>query len=853
MSESIQDLAKSVVKNMSDKNAERVETASQQIITQVKETVVKEVIRENLDVDLSGLATKDDVEASKYDDTDIKISINEISNSLNDKANKIDVYTKDQSDISLSQKADKSEIPDISNLATKDEVAGAIYDDTDVKTAIDTKANKDSVYTKDEVISLLEAKANLEDIYSKAETYTKDMINELLEKEADLTDVYTRAQIDEKLTEKLDKTDAEAFATTNDVNIMLTAKANKSEIPDVSGFAKTEDVNASLDTKANTAEMNELLAAKANKEDIPDVTGFATKIEVTEAISNIKMPDISGKADTASVNDALALKADKTEIPDVSNFATKDEIALKADKTEIPDLTPYATKINVSTALSMKADKTALDLLATKQELANLAYDDTAIKAEVSNKADKDSTYTKQEVVDLLSAKANLEDIYSKAETYTKEMIDGLLEKEADLTDVYTRAQADTKFAEKTEIPDVSEFLKAEDIVSKADKSEIPDVSAFITAEDIASKADKNEIPDVSDKADKIEVAEALALKADASSLDNLATKDALALKADKTEIPDISDLVNNSTLDAALSAKADVKDLFKNGVFYVKQTDDDGSYNTFFAEKNSFGGIQAYNKNTNTLSYIGINKHSDSDRVALQLYSKNNQTNIGFRLNINPELGMFYLKNSTNLGFPEDREVAVKGDIPDVSNFATINDLAAKADKNELPDVSTLATKTELADKANSNDVFTKTEMNSLLSGKLDASKVWNSTSGYFQTKYTHADGSYATLWNESDGGGSQYKNASADIISYVGTNDGSADDICVQIYSKFQNGTGGTKNSGTRLNVNPNKIYYTKGTNTSANGGSEDNELAVVGDVKALLARIEELEAKVAALENN
>ena len=30
--------------------------------------------------------------------------------------------------VSLSQKADKSEIPDISNLATKDEVAEAIYD-----------------------------------------------------------------------------------------------------------------------------------------------------------------------------------------------------------------------------------------------------------------------------------------------------------------------------------------------------------------------------------------------------------------------------------------------------------------------------------------------------------------------------------------------------------------------------------------------------------------------------------------------------------------------------------------------------------------------------------------------------
>ena len=116
MSESIHELTRSVVQNMSNKNAERVETASQQIITQVKETVVKEVIRENLDVDLTGLATKDEVEASKYDDTDIKTSISEVSESLNDKANKTDVYTKDQLDVTLSEKADKTEIPDISKF-----------------------------------------------------------------------------------------------------------------------------------------------------------------------------------------------------------------------------------------------------------------------------------------------------------------------------------------------------------------------------------------------------------------------------------------------------------------------------------------------------------------------------------------------------------------------------------------------------------------------------------------------------------------------------------------------------------------------------------------------------------------
>ena len=126
-------------------------------------------------------------------------------------------------------------------------------------------------------------------------------------------------------------------------------------------------------------------------------------------------------------------------------------------------------------------------------------------------------------------------------------------------------------------------------------------------------------------------------------------------------------------------------------------------------------------------------------------------------------------------------------------------------------------------------------------VSEKLDADKVWNKNADYFQTKYNGNNGSYAMLWNESDGGGSQYRNAPADIISYVGTNDGNADGICVQIYSKYKDGTTGTKNSGTRLNVNPNKIYYTKGTNTDTNGGSEDNELAVKADIPDVSTKLE------------
>lgn len=125
----------------------------------------------------------------------------------------------------------------------------------------------------------------------------------------------------------------------------------------------------------------------------------------------------------------------------------------------------------------------------------------------------------------------------------------------------------------------------------------------------------------------------------------------------------------------------------------------------------------------------------------------------------------------------------------------------------------------------------------------------------GYFYTKKDNNDGSYALLWNESDGGGSQYYNKNADIISYVGVNDGDVNGVAVQIYSKFKDGTiaGTVKNSGVRINVNPNGAYYTKGTDTTATGGSVNNEIAVKADIEQVRQLISELATRIAVLENN
>ena len=149
-------------------------------------------------------------------------------------------------------------------------------------------------------------------------------------------------------------------------------------------------------------------------------------------------------------------------------------------------------------------------------------------------------------------------------------------------------------------------------------------------------------------------------------------------------------------------------------------------------------------------------------------------------------------------------------------------------------------------------DDLTTDEELSETLQSYVKVSDIFKS--GYFYTKKDNNDGSYALLWNESDGGGSQYYNKTADIISYAGVNDGDENGICVQLYSKSYNGTSESslqKNEGVRINVNPHGAYYTKGINTSANGGSADNEIAVKADIKTLQDRIESLESLVSSLQ--
>ena len=111
------------------------------------------------------------------------------------------------------------------------------------------------------------------------------------------------------------------------------------------------------------------------------------------------------------------------------------------------------------------------------------------------------------------------------------------------------------------------------------------------------------------------------------------------------------------------------------------------------------------------------------------------------------------------------------------------------------------------------------------------------------------------STFWNEASGGGVQVKNTDANIISFLGVNNGQNDNnIWAQFYAKYINANsskGQVKNSGTRVNFTQDGVFYTKGKTSGAY--TESDELVTKATTDQLLQRIAALEARIAALEGS
>ena len=225
-------------------------------------------------------ATKEAVNAINGLDADTIATLKNLSehSDLTAIANKVDnVYTKTETDDKLATKADvtaipsveglakatdvettyakKSELPDVSGLATKQEV-------TDAVAGVQVPSIEGLAKVTD-IDAKLATKADVSAIPNISNLATKEEVS----------------AVDNKLATKADASaipSIEGLAKTTEVETKLADYAKKVELPSVEGLAKTSEVEATY----------------AKKSELPDISGLATKAE---------LPSIEGLAKTTEV------------------------------------------------------------------------------------------------------------------------------------------------------------------------------------------------------------------------------------------------------------------------------------------------------------------------------------------------------------------------------------------------------------------------------------------------------------------------------------------------------------------------------------------------------------------------
>ena len=437
-------------------------------------------------------------------------------------------------DAKLATKADVSAIPNISNLATKEEVSA-------VDNKLATKADASAIPSIEGLAKTTEVETKLADYAKKAELPSIEGLVKTSEVEAtyakkselpSVEGLATKAEVTEAVTGLAKASEvAETYATKEAVNAVAGLDADT--VSTLKTLAQNSDLTTVAEKVKNVytkAETDDKLATKADVTAIPDISGLATKQEVTAAVAGITVPSIEGLAKTTDVDTKLADYAKKTELPSIEGLAKVTEVdtklAAKADVSAIPDVSGLATKAEVATVDAKFATKADVSAIPSIEGLAKTT-DIEAAYAKKTELPDVSGLATKAEVEALKTDFVTEETLTQNINQFSTN-VDGKIneakgELEAKVTTVDTKL---SDYAKKTELPDVSGLATKAEVTTAVAGVQVPSIEGLAKTTDIeATYAKKTELPDVSGLAVKTEVETTYAKKTELPDISGLATK----------------------------------------------------------------------------------------------------------------------------------------------------------------------------------------------------------------------------------------------------------------------------------------------------------------------------------------
>ena len=644
----------------------------------VTDTLVKQGLDGKLNKDLSNLdetkineklakgnITSTDITVtggnnSTFKDVTLELStaLKDKINSVDDKANKDEVYTKDQTNTKIDEKINAIDLSgfaktDASNIqkdkyttklsedASLTSPTGALVTDTLVKQGLDDKADKNLSNVDKNTIITKVGDGNLDTTNGGLvkDTVVKEKLDNL------------KNDIDTKLNNKANASDLGSYlkldgtnADSDDKRIALASKLSEnSSLTDPKGILVTDTlVKQGLDGKLNK-DLSNLDETKIN-EKLAKGNITSTDITVTGG-NNSTFKDVTLELSTAlkdkinSVDDKLNKKGDNLtndekiallknlgldNIPTVANLDNK--LNKNGDNLEKEAFTTNLTKgANIDTPTNtVVTDKMVKDKLDSMN---------TDLGSKLDNKANKDLSNLTNE--DKGKARTNL-DVYSKSET------DNKLNEKADKSDLTKYVKLDGSNIDKTAKDKLTEKL------SEAANLDTP-TNTLVTDTIVKTKLD-NLKTDLDNKLDK---------KANAS---DVYTKNELDAKLKNTVAPKAEGDILSDTLEITngkdrLIGKEDVKIELKDKSVTKEKLSDELTKN--IDNKANINGNNIVNK-----------KDKEDFRNNIDVYSKNEIdskiSNISTETNLDGEV-------------KENEEKGVKGKVIDKhlkENYVHKNDM---------------------------------------------------------------------------------------------------------------------------------------------------------------------------------
>ena len=664
------------------------------LVDYAKKTDVETKLAAKADVtaipDVSGLATKQEVTAAV---AGVQVpSIEGLAKTTEVEAKLADYAKTAEVDAKLADYAKKTELPSIEGLAKT----------TDIEAAYAKKTELPDV-------SGLATKQEVTDAVAGVQVPSIEGLAKTTEVEAKLADYAKTAEVDTKLADYAKTADiANTYATKEAINAVAGLDADT--VSTLKTLAQNSDLTTVAEKVKNVytkAETDDKLAAKADVTAIPDVSGLATKAEVAA----ITVPSVEGFIKGAEVDAKLVDYAKKTEVettyakkaelPDVSGLATKAEVTSAVAAVEVPSIEGLAKTTEVEAKLADYAKTTDIEAAYAKKTelpsiegLAKTTEVDTKL-ADYAKSADIANTYATKEAVNAVAG-LDVETVNSLKALAQNSDLATVADK---VKNVYTKAETDTKLATKadvTAIPDVSGLaVKTEVETTYAKKTELPDVSGLATKAEVTAAVAAVTVPSIEGLAKTTEVEAKLAdyaKKTELPSIEGLAkvteVDTKLAAKADVSAIPDVSGLATKAEV-----AAVDAKFATKADASAIPSIE--GLAKTTDIEA-------AYAKKTELPDVSGLATKAEvealkTDFVTEETLTQNiNQFSTNVDGKINEAKGELEAKVTEVDG--KLAGYAKKTELPSIEGLAKASEVETTyAKKSELPDVSGLATKAEV------------------------------------------------------------------------------------------------------------------------------------------------------------